>query len=106
MKAQRRPASRTPRDGSTTDSSGRQARTREAAHSPRYGSETVVPSPLLLTVNTPVAVSDAYVYAAQPDGGGGIEARNGPADCPWPLVTALVRAARLPLGGRTPMWAP
>ena len=45
----------------------------------RYGSETVVPSPLLVMVNTPVAVSAAYVYAAQPDGGGGTEAINGPA---------------------------
>ena|SRR2546423_5449354 len=48
----------------------------------RYGSETVVPSPEALMVNTPVAVSDAYTYADQPDGGGGTEAMNGPAT--WP----------------------
>ena len=45
----------------------------------RYGSETVVPSPSALMVNTPVAVFDAYVYADQPDGGFGTEAMNGPA---------------------------
>src|SRR5439155_25439287 len=67
----------------------------------RYGSETVAPSPLALIVNTPVAVSDAYTYAAQPDGGFGTEARNGPATWPWPLVTWVVRAVRpaAPLGG-------
>src|SRR2546425_12492121 len=39
----------------------------------RCGREALVPSPTPLTVNPPVAVFDAYVYADQPDGGGGTE---------------------------------
>ena len=45
----------------------------------RYGKLTVVASPLLLMVNTPVAVLAVYVYADQPDGGFGTDAMNGPA---------------------------
>src|SRR2546425_11826506 len=57
-------------------------------------------------VNTPVAVFDAYVYAAQPDGGFGTEAMNGPATWFWPLVTWVVERERAvegkggELGGR------
>src|SRR5207249_10684973 len=58
----------------------------------RYGSETVVTSTSALMVNTSVAVFDAYVYADQPDGGGGTEAMNGPATWFWPLVTRVVGA--------------
>src|SRR5438093_12168959 len=74
----------------------------------RYGSETVVPSPSALMVNTPVAVFAAYTYVVQPDGGLGTDAMNGPATWPWPLVTCCVRAARpaSPLRGPTPTWAP
>jgi hypothetical protein len=43
---------------------------------------TVVLSPLLVIVNTPVALFGVYEYAAQPDGGAGTDAMNGPAT--WP----------------------
>jgi hypothetical protein len=36
-------------------------------------------SPLLEIVNTPVAVSELRLYAAQPDGGAGTLAMKGPA---------------------------
>ena len=45
----------------------------------RYGRVTVVPSPLLEIENTPVAVLAVSVYAAQPEGGAGTLAMNGPA---------------------------
>ena len=49
-----------------------------AVNSPQ-GTLTVVPSPLLLIVNVPAALLDAYAYAAQPDGAAGTDAMNGPA---------------------------
>src|SRR5947209_16926071 len=71
----------------------------------RYGSETVVPSPSALMVHTSVAVFDAYVYAAQPDGGFGTEAMNGPATWFWQIGRASCRerVQVSPVGGTTPI---
>ena len=44
----------------------------------RYGRLTVVESPEVEIVKVPDAV-DVYPYAAQPAGGAGVEAMNGPA---------------------------
>src|SRR6266850_2182856 len=56
------------------------------------GIATVVASPLLEIVNVPLAVSEEYEYAAQPEGDGGTDARNGPANWPTPFVTVDVRS--------------
>src|SRR5436853_7308754 len=61
----------------------------------RYGSETLVPSPVAEMLKVPAALLGAYWYACQPVGGFGTEAMNGPSVWFWPLVATTVRAVRL-----------
>src|SRR5690349_3644575 len=88
----------------------RQKRAREgvgpsrARRAVRYGSETVVASPVAEILKVPDAVEAAYAYGElQPAGGGGTFAMNGPAVWPWVLVATTVRSVRAV--GSTPMWA-
>ena len=48
----------------------------------RYGSETVVPSPVAEMLNVPAEVLPWNAYADQFDGAGTVPAMNGPANCP------------------------
>ena len=73
-----------------------------------YGTVTVVPSPVALTVNVPAPAFGVYVYevlqAGEPPGGGtGTEPMKGPASWFKPLVTWPVRSVSAV--GSAPMWA-
>ncbi len=72
----------------------------------RYGSETVVLSPIAEITKVPDAVSLANAYGVdQPAGGAGIFAMNGPADWLRELTATDVSTLSVPVGGTLPMWA-
>jgi hypothetical protein len=53
---------------------------------------TVVESPDVEIVNVPLAELAVYAYAAQPDGGVGTDAMNGPASSPALFVACAVKS--------------
>src|SRR6266852_5717198 len=72
----------------------------------RYGSETVVLSPVAEITKVPAAVSLANAYGlVQPTGGFGIRAMNGPADWLRELTATDVSTLSAPVAGTVPMWA-
>ena len=62
-----------------------------------------MPSPELVMVKVPAVATGVYAYEPQLVGPEGMEAMNGPATWPCPLVAAVVSWASVV--GMAPIWA-